>query len=46
VVENKILGGPIQYGSATTINIILIIIAVIIQIIADFLILKKRRDWQ
>jgi len=46
VAENQLLGGPIQYGSSITVNIILIIIAVIIQVISDFIILKKRRDWQ
>jgi hypothetical protein len=46
VAENNFLGRPIQYGSSTTLNIILIIIAVIIQLISDIIILRKRRDWK
>lgn len=46
VAEKAILGMPIQYGVDKTSMIVLLVLAVTVQILADWLSFRKRRHWQ
>jgi magnesium-transporting ATPase (P-type) len=46
IAENSTLNGPIQYGSQKKGLIVLVVVAVIIQLIADCLAVRKRRGWE
>ena len=45
LAESMILKMPIQYGTDKITMIVLLVLAIIIQVIADWLAIRKRRMW-
>lgn len=46
IAENLIIKRPIQYGTEKSLMIILLVVAIIIQFVADLLAVRKRRQWE
>lgn len=45
-IEKFVLKNFIQYGTETIMMIVLLALAVLIQLLADFTTVRKRRDWE
>jgi len=45
VMEGVVIKAAIQYGMSTTLHIVLLVIAVVVQSLADAFSIRKRRVW-